>query len=101
MFVEVKYYQPEEEFDPAKCDQYCKTLKEHLQKRLREEEDCLKRHLADLASRTVQPLRGMTTNFTTIILSDVQTIIEHHCASILFLISCQSFCSNWRNMPED
>ena len=68
---EVKKYQPEEVFDPAKCDQYCKTLKEHLQKKLREEEDCLNKHLADLAARTVQPLCGMTTNFATVLLSDV------------------------------
>ena len=68
---EVKYYQPEEVFDPAKCDQYCKTLKEHLQKKLGKEEDCWKRHLADLATRTVQPLCGKTTNFTAVLLTDV------------------------------
>ena len=71
MSEEVKYYQPEEEFDPAKRDQYCKTLKEHLQKKLREEEDCLKKHLADLAAHTVQPLCGKTTNFTAVLLSEV------------------------------
>ena len=58
-------------FDPAKCDQYCKTLKEHLQKKLGKEEDCWKRHLADLATRTVQPLCGKTTNFTAVLLTDV------------------------------
>lgn len=61
MSEEVKNYQPKEEFDPAKHDQYCELLKEHLQDKLKEEEDCMEKQWNDLAAETLQFLCGMTT----------------------------------------
>ena len=61
MSKEVENYRPEEEFHYAKHEQYCELLKEHLQKKLTEKEDCLTMRWSNLAARTVRSLCGMTT----------------------------------------
>lgn len=61
MYKEVDDYKPKEGFDPEKRDQYCERLKEQLQKKLREEEDHLKKRWNDLATHTEQYLCGTTT----------------------------------------
>lgn len=56
---EAKTYQPEEEFDPKKSDQYCAMLKEHLRQKIEEERTHLKDNWATLAAGTVMFVCGM------------------------------------------
>ena len=76
---EVNYYQPKETFDPQKIDQYFETLKKHLQTKLREEEDDLKKEWTGLATRTVRSLCGMATTFTAVLLTDLSKHLTTLC----------------------
>ena len=79
MSEEVNYYQPEETFDPKKINQYFETLKKHLQTKLKEEEDDLKKEWTGLATRTVRTLCGMATTFTAVLFTDLSKHLTTLC----------------------
>lgn len=61
LLEEIRSYQAEKRFDQKNISEYCEKMKEHLQKKLREEEIHLKERWSALAAYTVQRLCGMNT----------------------------------------
>lgn len=58
---EISSYRAEKGFDQKNISEYCEEMKEHLQKKLKEEEIHLKERWSALAAYTVQHLCGMNT----------------------------------------